>query len=413
MSGAYGGVQAFMKQKAPNARYIHCAAHTLNLVINDAVKSVRELRNFFDMLEKLYVCFSAISRWNRLEKERTCSITLKRLCPTRWSSRNQALIALRSRFADVMKLLAVLSLSGKNSDEKCEAASLQKYFERFSSVVIVVLLSQILGPLDIVSKTMQSKSGDLSTTTTLLDSLLSNLTKLRSNWEETLSSAKELAKSWGIKCDFTDSKRVSRVKKFFDELSRDSRLDSSEKRFQVDVFNTTIDITITQLNVRFQSLQDTDTLFQCIKPKIIMEKSVDELLDLSNVLVKEYADDISDELRDQLMLLKSTLRVKLADVKTIRELAEFLLIKHSELSSTFSEVITACLLYLTLPVTVASAERSFSKLKIIKTYLRSTMCQVRLSSLGILSIESQRLNDLNIDIIIDNFADAKSRRKLF
>ena len=64
------------------------------------------------------------------------------------------------------------------SDEKCEAASLQKYFERFSSVVIVVLLTQILGPLDIVSKTVQSKSGDLSTTTTLHDSLLSNLTKL-------------------------------------------------------------------------------------------------------------------------------------------------------------------------------------------------------------------------------------------
>ena len=144
------------------------------------------------------------------------------------------------------------------------------------------------------------------------------------------------------------------MKKFFDELSRDFRLDSSEKRFQVDVFNTTIDITITQLNVRFQSLQDTDTLFQCIKPKIIMEKSVDELLDLSNVLVKEYADDISDELRDQSMLLKSTLRVKLADVKTSRGLAEFLLIKHSELSSTFSEVITACLLYLTLPVTMAA-----------------------------------------------------------
>ena len=113
-----------------------------------------------------------------------------------------------------------------------------------------------------------------------------------------------------------------------------------------------------------------------------MEKSVDELLELSKVLVKEYADDISDELCDQMMLLKVTLGVKLADVRTIRELAEFLLIKHSELSSTFSKVITACLLYLTLPVTVASAERSFSKLKLIKTYLRSTMCQVRLSSLG-------------------------------
>jgi hypothetical protein len=160
------------------------------------------------------------------------------------------------------------------------------------------------------------------------------------------------------------------------------------------VFNTVIDITTSQLKVRFQSLRDTDALFQCIKPNIIMEKSVDELLELSKVLVKEYADDISDELCDQMMLLKLTLGVKLADVKTIRELAEFLLIKHAELSS-FSEVITACLLYLTLPVTVASAERSFSKLKLIKTYLRSTMCHVRLSSLGMLSIESQRLNDLN------------------
>ena len=111
------------------------------------------------------------------------------------------------------------------------------------------------------------------------------------------------------------------------------------------------------------------------------------------------------------MLRKQTFRVKLADVPTIRELAEFLLIKHAELSSSFSEVIMACLLYLTLPVTVASAERSFSQLQLIKTYLRSTMSQVQLTSLGILSIESQRLNDLNIEEIIDIFADGKARRK--
>jgi len=81
----------------------------------------------------------------------------------------------------------------------------------------------------------------------------------------------------GIKCDFSNPKRVSRVNKFFDKLSRDSRLDSPEKRFQVEVFNMVIDITNTQLNMRFQSLRDTDALFQCIKPNIIMEKSVDEL----------------------------------------------------------------------------------------------------------------------------------------
>ena len=44
---------------------------------------------------------------------------------------------------------------------------------------------------------------------------------------------------------------------------------------------------------------------------------------------------------------------------------------------------------LTIPVTVASAERSFSKLKLIKSYLRSTMSQDRLSGLAILPIEKE------------------------
>ena len=57
-------------------------------------------------------------------------------------------------------------------------------------------------------------------------------------------------------------------------------------------------VTTSQLKVRFQSLLDTDALSRCVKANIIMEKIVDELLQLSKVLVKEYADDISDELFD-------------------------------------------------------------------------------------------------------------------
>ena len=133
------------------------------------------------------------------ERAYTCSITLKRLCPTRWSSRNQALIALRSRFVGVMKLLALLSLNGKNSEEKCEAAYLQKYFERFSSVVIVrSSTTSDTRPIGhCIYKEMQSKSGDLSITTILLDSSLRDLISLRNNWETTLSSGKVLAESWG------------------------------------------------------------------------------------------------------------------------------------------------------------------------------------------------------------------------
>ena len=56
-------------------------------------------------------------------------------------------------------------------------------------------------------------------------------------------------------------------------------------------------------------------------------------------------------------------------------------------------------------------EKLRSKIKFIKTYLRSTMCQMLLNSLALLSIERQRLNDLNADELIDILDDAKACKK--
>jgi hypothetical protein len=65
----------------------------------------------------------------------------------------------------------------------------------------------------------------------------------------------------------------------------------------------------------------------------------------------------------------------------------------------------------TVPVTVASAERSFSKLKLLKNYLRSTMTQQRLNGLATLCIEKKLLDDIDIDPIISEFASRNARRK--
>jgi len=43
---------------------------------------------------------------------------------------------------------------------------------------------------------------------------------------------------------------------------------------------------------------------------------------------------------------------------------------------------------LTIPLSIAPAEKSFSKFKLIKSYLRSTMSQQRLNGLALLSIEN-------------------------
>lgn len=66
----------------------------------------------------------------------------------------------------------------------------------------------------------------------------------------------------------------------------------------------------------------------------------------------------------------------------------------------------------TIPVTVASAERSFSKLKLLKNYLRSTMSQERLNALATLCIEKKLLDEIDIDSIVTEFASRNVTRNL-
>jgi len=79
-------------------------------------------------------------------------------------------------------------------------------------------------------------------------------------------------------------------------------------------------------------------------------------------------------------------------------------------SAEFSNFYIALRTLLTIPVTGASGERSFSKLKLIKTYFRSSMGQERLNNLTILSIEHEVARDLNYTDVIDSFAAAKARK---
>ena len=94
-------------------------------------------------------------------------------------------------------------------------------------------------------------------------------------------------------------------------------------------------------------------------------------------------------------------------------MAKMLIVDHSSLAASFSDVCTAFFLYLTIPVSVATAERSFSKLKLIKTYLRSVMAQERLSGLAILSIENERARICDLTFIINEFTEQKARRVNF
>jgi hypothetical protein len=70
------------------------------------------------------------------------------------------------------------------------------------------------------------------------------------------------------------------------------------------------------------------------------------------------------------------------------------------LETLYPNTVIVLKILLTMPVTVAGGERSFSKLKLIKTYLRSRLSQEKLNSLAILAMESELASTIRCDSVL-------------
>ena len=82
------------------------------------------------------------------------------------------------------------------------------------------------------------------------------------------------------------------------------------------------------------------------------------------------------------------------------------------MKSAFPDAVRFFQLVLTLPVSSAQAERSFSSMKRVQNYLRSTMSQQQLTNLCLLSIERELSDTLLSDLspLVDKFAEMKDRK---
>lgn len=82
-------------------------------------------------------------------------------------------------------------------------------------------------------------------------------------------------------------------------------------------------------------------------------------------------------------------------------------------SLAFKNLLKCIQIALTIPVTSASCERSFSAMKLVKNYLRNATSDQRLSDLLILHACYERTRAIDVDAIIDTFAEKSSRRMQF
>ncbi|WOH01515.1 hypothetical protein DCAR_0520899 [Daucus carota subsp. sativus] len=206
-------------------------------------------------------------------------------------------------------------------------------------------------------------------------------------------------------------RRVIRKKHFDENTQEDELCQSPEELFRLEYFLVVVDMAITSLQSRFEQLKIFENLFGFLfdsdKLKSLAENELRECC-VTFHSAFSYSDSSDVDLNDlysELKVLQSTLPDKLMSAT---EILEFVIS-----ADCYPNALIAYRIFLTVPVTVASAERSFSKLKLIKTYLRSSMSQERLNGLAIISIEKELLEHIDSNIIINDFASRKARRAHF
>jgi len=94
---------------------------------------------------------------------------------------------------------------------------------------------------------------------------------------------------------------------------------------------------------------------------------------------------------------------------TLLQLYEVFLLQ----SEIFSEVVTLIKLILTNPATNAISERSFSAMRRLKTYLRSTMGQKRLNAIMLLHVHKEMTDKLSVVELANTFTNTEHRQSVF
>ena len=130
----------------------------------------------------------------------------------------------------------------------------------------------------------------------------------------------------------------------------------------------------------------------------------------SKEFIEMYKGDVDfEKLMPQLSMLPELLKVlnkdsslAIREVTTINTICE-LMRTTSIGKATFSEIHALLLLYSTIPMTSATAEHTFSTLRRLKNYLRSTMSQERLNHIIILHTHKDRTDMIKLEEIAEEF----------
>ena len=139
--------------------------------------------------------------------------------------------------------------------------------------------------------------------------------------------------------------------------------------------------------------------------------------EISDAVSKYFEGKIDlARLKTQLLMLPDAIRtvfsgsaINIKKVTNVRTIADAFN-KSEMVKRMFTEVDKVLQAYLTFPVTSATAERSFSCLRRLKTFLRSSMTPKRLNNLFLLHVHPAQTDSLDLAFVATEFVSSNNRR---
>lgn len=285
MSGKFQGCAARVTAIYPQALYVHCASHSLNLAVGD-VCLIPIIRNTLGTINEIIVFFRCSAKREAILNDainvvkcETKKRRLKKYCETRWIDRLEALITFKEFFLPIFTALENIQESENNETSK-KAFIFQQTLKNGSFIVAMVVINEIFAYTEPLSIALQAKYVDLASALDMTDKLSHLLKNIRENSElkfrELFTIAQELATQIGeeVKMPRVINRQVHR---------ENYQCDSPEDYFRIAVFIPFVDHFICQLDQRFLNHKQVLCKIQNIIPNKIVnltEAEVNETVDV-------------------------------------------------------------------------------------------------------------------------------------
>lgn len=416
MSGAKKGVAKMLHDEEPRAIFTHCYGHALNLAVGDCVKQCKVMKTAFEVVAEVSKLIKKSPKrdaaFEKIKGELAPETPgFRVLCPTRWTVRAASLQSVVDNYEVLLHVWQEALGGSLDGEMRARIIGVETQMMTFDFLFGVLLGSLILRHSDNLSKTLQHKTMSAAEGQHIAKLTVSVLQKMRSDEQFAAFYQRVIQEQTRFGVAEPSLPRKRRAPQRFKVGSSTRDFHATPEAHYRQIYYGALDHVIEAIHDRFdQPGYNTYQHLEELMLKACRGETYDAELDY---VCTFYQDDLSRaQLEAQLPLLQP-LCEGVEDI-TIHDIVRILGGLSSAERVAFTSVWTAMKVLLVMPASNASSERSFSALRRIKTYLRTTMTQQRLDNLMLLHVIKEKTDALDLlQVGRDFVAGREGRLRVF